>query len=94
MSKLYYEAMKVLPDQFVDEKTVSLDSTDCVFVANPEHGIMWYRKEIREWQEMKFVEREILKAENDIAIYGNGAVFVNNEGEVKHIPLEKMHGKN
>lgn len=53
----------------------------------------------REWwkaiyRNMRIARRETLKANNDLAIYGNSVVFVNNDGEVKHIPWEKMHGKN
>ena len=49
----------------------------------------------REWwkaiyRKMRIAKREIIKADIDLAMYGNSVVFVDEQGEAKHIPWENM----
>ncbi len=44
MSKIYFEAMKTLPDEFVDDETRACDGFDgCVVAANPKFAPIMYR---------------------------------------------------
>jgi len=38
----------------------------------------------------RIARRETMKAVNDMLIYGTGAVFVPNDGEPSHVPLEVL----
>ena len=49
----------------------------------------------REWwkaiyRKLRIAKRETRKANIDLVAYGTGIVFVDKDGEAKHIPLGKM----
>lgn len=62
MSKLYYQAMKVIPDDFVDDETRVATMTTAegkdkaVVMVNPKHSAMIYTPEVPEWKAVEFSE--------------------------------------
>lgn len=55
MSKLFYEAMRVLPVEFIEDETRHSYSDSVVFVINPNLPPHMYTA-ADGWHEMKFVE--------------------------------------
>jgi len=51
--KFYYEALKLLPDHFVHDDTVTTMFNDKTFAVNPEFAPMIYDPATKEWTELK-----------------------------------------
>ena len=49
MTKLYYQAMRSLPEDFVDSETKAIGDDDCVFAMNPKFQPIIYTKESCKW---------------------------------------------
>ncbi len=48
-TKLYFEALRKLPDKFVDDNTKTTTWHDSIIATNPKYKAMIYRQEAKKW---------------------------------------------
>lgn len=54
-SKLYYEALRCLPERFIDDETRSTQcDEDAIIAANPKYPPMVYKRQTRKWIEISY----------------------------------------
>ena len=56
--KLYLQAIKKLPDNFIDEETRITTFEGNVYAANPKFCPMVFYESKNEWEDMKFVDKQ------------------------------------
>jgi hypothetical protein len=49
MNRVYYEALRKLPDRFVSDHTKVTQYGEAIIVTNPDHEPMLYSTEAGEW---------------------------------------------
>lgn len=54
--KLMYEALKSLPDKFIDDKTRHCSLDGAVYVANPKYAPIIYKAKTKKWGKVKLFE--------------------------------------